>query len=75
MGPTAIELVAGVIDQIERAVTGTGRPSVLTVTVLETLRFFLREGVQWRELRASPDPPMCGRAGFDLLRHRVLEAA
>lgn len=26
MGLTAVELVAGVIDQIERAVTGTGRP-------------------------------------------------
>jgi hypothetical protein len=33
-----------------------------TVEVIETLRFFLREGVQWRELRAAdgradPAPP------------------
>lgn len=64
MGPRALELVAGVIDQIERAVTGAGRPPVLTTTVLETLRFFLSEGVQWREFRAStarfqPQPSPC----------------
>lgn len=68
MGPTAVDLVAGVIDQIERAVTGTGRPPAPTVTVLETLRFFLREGVQWRELRASPV-----RASGSTLRRRLME--
>lgn len=68
MGPTAVELVAGVIDQIERAVTGTGRPPAPTVTVLETLRFFLREGVQWQELRGLPDP-----ASGSTLRRRLTD--
>lgn len=59
MGPGAVELgamelVAGVLDQIGRANPVTGRPPVPTGTILETLRFFLRERVQWRELRASP---------------------
>lgn len=39
-----------------------------TNTVLETLRFFLREGVQWRELRASPE-----RASGSTLRRRLTE--
>ena len=67
MGPTAVDLVAGVIEQIERAVTGTGRPPAPTRTVLQTLQFFLREGVQWRELRASPD-----RASGSTLRRRLM---
>ncbi|QCO18983.1 transposase (plasmid) [Azospirillum brasilense] len=61
-------LVAGIIDQMERAVTGPGRPPVPTNAVLETLRFFLREGVQWRELRASPD-----RAPGSTVRRRLTE--
>jgi Transposase DDE domain. len=68
MGPAAVELVAGIIDQMEWAVTGTGRPPVPTNAVLETLRFFLREGVQWRELRATPD-----RASGSTLRRRLME--
>jgi len=68
MGLTAVELVAGVVDQVERVVTRTGRPSAPTVTVLKTLRVFLREGVQWRELRASPD-----RASGSTLRCRLTE--
>ncbi|MCW2239600.1 hypothetical protein M2351_004230 [Azospirillum canadense] len=68
MGPTAVELVAGIVDQMEWAVTGTGRPPVPTNAILETLRFFLREGVQWRELRASPD-----RASGSTLRRRLTE--
>ncbi|OYD83028.1 IS5 family transposase [Azospirillum brasilense] len=68
MGSTAVDLLAGVVDQMEWADTGTGRPPVPTNTVLETLRFFLREGVQWRELRASP-----ARASGSTLRHRLTE--
>jgi len=67
MGPTAVELVAGVIDQIERVTAGTGRPPIPTCMVLETLQFFLREGVQWRELRASPH-----RACGSTLRRRLM---
>ncbi|MCW2243548.1 IS5 family transposase [Azospirillum canadense] len=63
-----VELVAGVIDQIERANPVTGRPPVTTSTILETLRFFLREGVQWRELRASQD-----RASGSTLRRQLME--
>jgi len=37
MGPMAVELVAGVIDQIERASPVMGRPPAPTSTVLETL--------------------------------------
>src|SRR4051794_8163018 len=32
---------------------GTGRPALPTVEVVETLRFLVREGVSWRELRAT----------------------
>ena len=37
-----------------------------TVKVVETLRFFVREGVQWRELRAT-----VGRACGSTLRRRL----
>ena len=63
-----MDLVAGVIDQIERAIPTKGRPPMQTCTVLKTLQFFLREGVQWRELRASPD-----RASGSTLRRRLTE--
>src|SRR5215212_8590375 len=53
MGPKAVELVASVIDQLEERLVSTGRPPTPTIKVVETLRFFVREGVQWRELRAS----------------------
>src|SRR4051795_5210328 len=56
MGATACGLVAGLIDWIEGPRSDHGRPRCLTEAVVETLRFFLREGVQWRELRATGEP-------------------
>jgi transposase len=53
MGPTGRRLVASLIDRIEEPRNGRGHPCSPTEAVLETLRFFLREGVQWRELRAA----------------------
>src|SRR5918911_2319136 len=55
MGPTACSLVASLIDRIEGWRNDRGHPRSPTEAVLETLRFFLREGVQWRELRATGD--------------------
>jgi transposase len=66
MGPKAAALVAGIIDQIEGRPLGPGRPPVPTLKVVETLRFFVREGVQWRELRAT-----AGRACGSTLRRRL----
>jgi transposase len=68
MGPRAAVLVAGIIDRIENRSYGTGRPPMPTVKVVETLRFFVREGVQWRELRATT-----GRACGSTLRRRLDE--
>src|ERR687883_1634493 len=68
MGPTACGLVAGVIDWIEGSRRDQGRPRCPTEAVVETLRFFLREGVQWRELRATGDR-VCGAT----LRRRLYE--
>jgi transposase len=62
----AAELVAEIIDQVEDRPPGSGRPPMPTVKVVETLRFFVREGVQWRELRATT-----GRAGGSTLRRRL----
>src|ERR671921_650798 len=59
MGPTACGLVAGLIDRIEGRCSDQSRPRCPTEAVVETLRFFLREGVQWRELRATGDR-VCG---------------
>src|SRR3954453_10353076 len=59
MGATACGLVAGLIEWIEGPRSDQGRPRCLTEAVVETLRFFLREGVQWRELRATGDR-VCG---------------
>ncbi len=53
MAARAAALVAAIIDRIEGRSFGTGRPPVPTIKVVETLRFFVREGVQWRELRAT----------------------
>src|SRR4051812_11011594 len=53
MASRAVALVAGIIDQIEDRPLGTGRPPMPTIKVVETLRFFVREGVQWRERRAT----------------------
>lgn len=46
MGPTVADLVVGIIDRIEDRHVGPGRPPMSTVEVIETLRFFLREGIQ-----------------------------
>jgi transposase len=62
----AAELVAGIIDRLEGRPHRTGRPPLPTVEVVETLRFFVREGVQWRELRAA-----AGRACGSTLRRRL----
>ena len=66
MASRAAELVAGIIDRLEGWPFGTGRPPVPTIKVIETLRFFVREGVPWRELRA-----MAGRACGSTLRRRL----
>ena len=55
MGPTTCGLVAGLIDWIEGPRGDRGRPRCPSEEVVETLRFFLREGVRWRELRAAGD--------------------
>ena len=66
MASTATALVAGMIDRIEGRPLTTGRPPMPTIRVVETLRFFVREGVQWRELRAA-----AGRACGSTLRRRL----
>jgi transposase len=68
MGPKAAELVAQIIDWVEDRPLGLGRPPVPTVEVVEALRFFVRKGVQWRELRAAD-----GRASGSTLRRRLDE--
>src|SRR3954449_7427734 len=45
--------VAGIVDRVEGRPHRTGRPPLPTTEVVETLRFFAREGVRWRELRAA----------------------
>jgi hypothetical protein len=66
MGPKAAALVAGIIDRLEDRPPGTGRPPMPTIEIVEALRFFVREGVQWRELRAT-----AGRACGSTLRRRL----
>src|ERR671920_615466 len=66
MASRVAELVAGIIDRIEDRRYGTGRPPLPTIEVVETLRYFVREGVQWRELRAA-----AGRACGPTLRRRL----
>ena len=66
MGPRAAALVAGIIDRIEDRPLRTGRPPMPTIEVVEALHFFVREGVQWRELRAT-----AGRASGSTLRRRL----
>ena len=66
MGSKAAALVAGIIDRFENQPLGTGRPPMPTIKVVEALRFFVREGVQWRELRAT-----AGRACGSTLRRRL----
>ena len=66
MASRAAALVAGIIDRLEGRPYRTGRPPRPTIEVVETLRFFVREGVQWRELRAA-----AGRACGSTLRRRL----
>jgi hypothetical protein len=66
MASRAAALVAGIIDRIESRPLSTGRPPMPTLKIVETLRFFVREGVQWRELRAT-----IGRACGSTLRRRL----
>jgi hypothetical protein len=66
MAASTAELVAGIIDRVEDRKLTPGRPPLPTIKVGETLRFFLREGVQWRELRAT-----VGRACGSTLRRRL----
>ncbi|MCW0190556.1 MAG: IS5 family transposase [Rhodococcus sp.] len=66
MRPTVADLVARIIDQVDDRPRGPGRPPMPTAEVIETLRFFLREGVQWRELQAAD-----GRASGSTLRRRL----
>ena len=66
MATRAVALVAGIIDRLEDRPYRTGRPPLPTIEVVETLRFFVREGVQWRELRAAT-----GRACGSTLRRRL----
>ena len=66
MASSAAALVAGIIDRIEARPLRTGRPPMPTIEVVEALHFFVREGVQWRELRAT-----AGRASGSTLRRRL----
>ena len=66
MASRAAALVAEIIDRIESRSYRIGRPPLPTIEVVETLRFFVREGVQWRDLRAA-----AGRACGSTLRRRL----
>lgn len=66
MATRAAALAAAVIDGVEGRSLGAGRPPMPTIKVVEALRFFVREGVQWRELRAT-----AGRACGSTLRRRT----
>src|SRR3954471_24003472 len=66
MASRAAELVAAIIDRIEGRPYGTGRPPLPTIKVVETLRFFVRGGVQWRGRRGP-----AGRACGSPLRRRL----
>jgi transposase len=61
-----VDLIACLIDEILPPSQGLGHPPAPTTDVVATLRFFLREGVQWRELRAAP-----GRVSGATLRRRL----
>jgi len=65
---TAIDLVAGIIEQLEKEPEQRGRPRLPAPEIVGTLQFFLREGVQWRELQADR-----GRASGSTLRRRLRE--
>ena len=65
---TVSSLVAGIIERLEVEPAERGRRRLPVADVVETLRFFLREGVQWRELSARD-----GRASGSTLRRRLGE--
>jgi transposase len=65
---TAIDLVADIVEQLEKEPGERGRPRLPAAEVVRTLQFFLREGVQWRELFAGT-----GRASGSTLRRRLRE--
>jgi transposase len=65
---TASSLVAEIIERLEGEPAERGRPRLPVADVVGTLRFFLREGVQWREL-----PARDGRASGSTLRRRLRE--
>src|SRR3954452_6137899 len=56
MASRAAEQVAGIIDRVEGRPHRTGRPPLPAIEVVETLRFFAREGVRWREPRGAAGP-------------------
>src|SRR3954465_12171840 len=62
----AVALGAGVLHRLEDRPCRPGRPPLPTIEVVETLHFFVREGVQWRQLRAA-----AGRASGSTLRRRL----
>ena len=66
MRVTAIDLVTGIIEQLEREPAERGRPRLPAAEVVGTLQFFLRDGVQWRGLLAGT-----GRASGSTLRRRL----
>ena len=68
MRVTASSLVAEIIERLEGEPAERGRPRLPVADVVGTLRFFLREGVQWRELPASD-----GRASGSTLRRRLAD--
>ncbi len=68
MKVTVSSLVAGIIERLEVEPAERGRPRLPAASVVETLRFFLREGVQWRELLARD-----GQASGSTLRRRLGE--
>ena len=68
MGPAACGLAANLVDWVDGPRGARGHPRRPTEAVLETVRFFLREGVQRREPRATGDR-VCGAT----LRRRLSE--
>jgi hypothetical protein len=65
---TAIDLVTGIIEQLEEDLAERGRLRLPAAEVVATLQFFLREGVQWRVLLAGT-----GRASGSTLCRRLRE--
>jgi len=72
MGPTALSLVAGIIDRLEGSPrSGPGHPRAPSEEVLATLRFFLREGS--RRICDAPAASAC-RASARGVQWRELRA-